>query len=314
MAPSPEQLPLVEQAIEQYWAPLGINVVVFEIDYNFAWKSHPEIQRGNPITFDQAREFAAICHKHGVRVVPLMNCLGHQSWSKQTGPLLVKHPEFDETPQLAPDNPGIYCRSWCPQAPGLDRFVFDLMDELFDAFQADGFHVGMDEVFIIGHEQCSRCAGKDPSELFALAVNHCHEHLIGKLKTSMFIWGDRLLDDQTMKYGEWESSKNNTWHAIDKIPKDIIVCDWHYEPRAEYPSVPFFQKKGFRVLPSGWRNLQAALALRAYSRANAGENMLGYMCTTWASSTGLARVVAGENSPSLKEATQLVRVIEACNE
>ena len=55
--------------------------------------------------------------------------------------------------------------------------------------------------------------------------------------------------------------------AIDLVPKDIIMCDWHYEMPAVYqkmgqknpfPSVQFFQEKGFRVLPAPWRNPASA--------------------------------------------------------
>ncbi|MCX7894917.1 MAG: hypothetical protein N2447_03040, partial [Thermoanaerobaculum sp.] len=50
------------------------------------------------------------------------------SWAKTTFPLLVKYPEFDETPQIPLDNPDIYCRSWCPLHPKVNDVVFALMD------------------------------------------------------------------------------------------------------------------------------------------------------------------------------------------
>ena len=67
-------------------------------------------------------------------------------------------------------------------------------------------------------------------------------------------------------YGEWEASKNGTFPAIDLIPKDIVLCDWHYETRyagepATYPSVRYFQEKGFRVWPSGWNSAENARML-----------------------------------------------------
>ena len=73
----------------------------------------------------------------------------------------------------------------------------------------------------------------------------------------MLMWGDRLIDANVMKYGKWEASENGTAPAIDLIPKDIIICDWHYEQRTDYPSVRYFQEKGFRVWPAGWNNVEA---------------------------------------------------------
>jgi len=58
------------------------------------------------------------------------------------------------------------------------------------------------------------------------------------------MWGDRLIDGKKYDFGEWEASTNGTAAAIDLIPKDIIVCPWHYELRSDYPSIPMFIEKG----------------------------------------------------------------------
>jgi hypothetical protein len=196
-------------------------------------------------------------------------------------PLLAKHPEFDETPGQFPQNTNIYCRSWCPQNPEVNRVVFALIDELIDGFQADAFHVGMDEVFLIASSYCPRCHGGDPARLFAKAVNDLHGHIVGQRHREMLMWGDRLLDSAQLGYSEWEASKNGTAGAVDLVPKDIIVCDWHYEKSAAYPSVPFLLGKGFRVWPSGWQPLEAAQAFSGFAMKQKAPRMLGYLCTTW---------------------------------
>ncbi|MBK9138607.1 MAG: family 20 glycosylhydrolase [Verrucomicrobia bacterium] len=312
MAPDGRQLPLVQRAIREKLAPLGVNLIVLEVNYRFAWRSHPDLADGGAITWEQARAFAEVCREHRMRLVPLFNCLGHQSWAARTAPLLTRHPEFDETPRIPADNRGIYCRSWCPQHPVVNTVVFALMDELLEAFAADALHVGMDEVFLIGHEQCDRCRGQDPAKLFARAVNDYHRHLVGRRKVEMMLWGDRLLDDTVMNYGEWEASRNGTAGAVDLIPKDIIICDWHYEPRAEYPSVPFFQEKGFRVLPSSWRNRDAALALLDYARAQDRGKVVGHLGTTWSGADAIARALLGEGGEPPGQVRQIVAALEAC--
>ena len=221
-------------------AAIGANVIVLQMDYHFDFQSHPELRDTPFITKAKAREFAKAARKAGIRVIPELECLGHQSIGGKTLPLLTKYPQFDETPGQYPGNKGIYCRSWCPQSPGLNKIVFSLIDELTDAFQADAFHVGMDEVFFMADEHCPRCHGEDPAKLFAGAVNDLHQHIVGERKLTMLMWGDRLLDAQTMHYGKWESATNGTAPAVDLIPKDIILCDWHYRAQTNYPSVPFF--------------------------------------------------------------------------
>ena len=263
-------------------AKQGVNVIILEVDYNFEFKSHPELRQGtNPITRTGARRFAALCKKHGIRLIPEFQSLGHQSWKGKTFPLLTAYPAFDLTPGAFPNNEGIYCREWDPLNPAVWRIVFQLMDEIIDAFRADAFHAGLDEIFLLGSELSPSTKGKDPGVLFADAVNKLHAHLVRKRHVEMLMWGDRLIDGKKYDLGEWEAATNGTAAAIDLIPKDIIVCPWHYEARETYPSIPIFIDKGFRVLPAGWKDVEATKALIRFSRQQAGPKMLGYMFTTW---------------------------------
>lgn len=44
MAPNPDGLPLLKRAIEEQLAPMGVNVLVFEVNYKFAYLSDPELR------------------------------------------------------------------------------------------------------------------------------------------------------------------------------------------------------------------------------------------------------------------------------
>lgn len=313
MAPYPARdISVVEQAITNVFAPAGVNMLIFEIDYRYQWKSHPELRGEQPFSEEQIKSLVDVCSKARIRLVPLFNCLGHQSWKNYNSPLIEKYPRFDETPNLPKNNPGIYCRSWCPSNPDLLPVIKDLFKELVGVFRADALHAGMDEVFIIADKDCPRCKGKQPAELFAKAVNDLHNILVKELKVQMMMWGDRLLDDSVMKYGEWESSRNNTHLAIDKIPKDIIICDWHYGLRKSYPSVDFFLSKGFKVLPSSWKNQKAALAFLNYSNnLRTNSNLYGHLCTTWVNSASLSRALLGEKTQSdeVNEVAETTKVL-----
>lgn len=298
MAPQPSGLNDVAEAITNVFAKHGVKMLIFEIDYRLKWDSHPELRGDNPLSKEQLKWLSKLCSDNNIKLVPLFNCLGHQSWKSYNSPLLTKYPQFDETPNLPKDNPGIYCRSWCPSNSDLMPIISDLFKELIEATGSDILHVGMDEVFIIANDDCPRCKGKNPADLFAKAVNDIHSAL-SKLNVKMIMWGDRLLDDSVMKYGKWEASQNGTAPAIDKIPKDIIICDWHYEPRKEYPSVKYFIEKGFKVFPSSWKNEKAALTFLEYSsqwKSNPG--LAGHLCTTWCDSAALARELLKKSKQS----------------
>jgi hypothetical protein len=261
---------------------MGLNVLILEINYNFRFKSHPELRSGqDPITSEGARKLAAICQKNGIRLIPQFQCLGHQSWKADTFPLLKAYPQLDLTPGAFPENKGIYCREWDPLNPEINKIVFPLLDEILDAFQADAMHVGMDEVFLLGSEKSPSTKGRDPAKVFAKAVTDLHQHLVHNRHVEMLMWADRLFDAQKYHWGEWEASKVGTAAALDLIPKDIILCPWHYERKESYPSIPLFLEKGFRVLPASWRKLDASKALILDSLKSNSPKMLGHLFTTW---------------------------------
>lgn len=79
-----EELPQLESR--------GINVLVLEVDYSFQFASHPELCSQPALSRAAADALAKACRTHGIRPIPLFNCLGHQSWSKTTLPLLAKYP------------------------------------------------------------------------------------------------------------------------------------------------------------------------------------------------------------------------------
>src|SRR5882762_4738336 len=67
---SDSELDALGQNLENL-AKQGVNVIILEVDYNFAFKSHPELRRGTtPITRDGARRFAALCKRLNIRLIP----------------------------------------------------------------------------------------------------------------------------------------------------------------------------------------------------------------------------------------------------
>ena len=287
---------------------MGINVLILEVDYHFNFQSHPELRQGeDPITREAAKSLAACCKKSGIRLIPEFQCLGHQSWAEQTFPLLTVYPELDVTPGFFPNNDSIYCREWDPTNPKVYEIVFPLLDEIIEAFDADAIHVGMDETFLIGRDESETTKGMDPGELFARAVNDLHSHLVGKRGVEMLLWGDRLIDGlKYPQYGEWEAAVNGTATAIDMIPKDLIICDWHYEQMETFPSIPMFLEKGFRVLPSSWRDVDAAKQFINYSYAHNEQRMLGHLFTTWS-----GKIDERIEFPSMVEGLEILFDLEA---
>ena len=224
------------------------------------------------------------------------------------------YPEFDETPKVQlpekyewPNTDELYCKSYCPLHPAVHKVVFDLIDEICEVFETDAFHAGLDEVFYIGHEQCPRCCGKDKAELFAGEVTKIRNHL-KETDRELWIWGDRLIDGKTTGIGLWEGSYNNTHRAIDLIPKDVVICDWHYE-RPD-PTAVLFAAKGFNVLTCPWQNTENALEqekllriLIAGATADMHPKYRGMLQTVWGSAKGFMDSYKGNSKSEDKSAT-----------
>ncbi len=279
---SDERLGRLAQQLPQL-AEMGINCLILEVNYGFEFESHPELRQGErPITPAGAKRFLAACRENDIELVPQFMCLAHQSWSRNTFPLLTKYPEIDLTPGAFPNNEGIYCREWDPMNPKTNEIVFALIDELVDAFEAKAFHVGMDEVFLLSSEHAPSTKNLDPADVFAKVVNDLHGHIVKKRGLVMLMWADRLIDGNQFNLGEWEASKVGTAPAVDKIPTDIILCPWHYELREKYESLPMFIEKGFRILPASWKKTDATVALIRDARANQRDGrVVGHIFTTW---------------------------------
>jgi hypothetical protein len=175
--------------------------------------------------------------------------------------------------------------------------VFPLVDEICDAFETDAFHAGLDEVFYIGEAKCPRCGGKDKSVLFADEVTRIRDRL--KLRNrELWMWGDRLLDGRTTGLGEWEASLNDTHRAVDLIPKDVVICDWHYE-RADLTAV-YFAMKGLRVVTCPWRNpepavrqVQDMVRFREQAPKAMASRFQGVVQTVWSDAGGFLRDLEG---------------------
>ena len=70
-------------------ADLGINVIVAEINYGYEYESHPDLRAASFSSKEHVEKLVAECRRRRIRLIPQFQCLGLQSWSGRTYPLLV---------------------------------------------------------------------------------------------------------------------------------------------------------------------------------------------------------------------------------
>ena len=291
-APTPDGLEQFIDFINDELVPRKVNTLVLRIGYRYEYKSHPELVSENALSKREVKKIVKACENGNIQIIPLVNLLGHQSGGSRLGNLLKTYPEFDETPHIEmpeeyvwPNPDGLYCKSYCPLHPEVHDVVFDVVDEIVEVFEAGAYHAGMDEVFYLGDDKCPRCSGRDKAELFAGEVTAIRNHL-AENKIELWIWGDRLLDGKTTGIGLWEASYNNSHRAIDMIPKDVVINDWHYE-RPD-PTAAYFALKGFKVITCPWRfpdvtkvQLQMMVDFKKYATSEVKDNYQGMLHTVW---------------------------------
>src|SRR5215831_4320038 len=75
--------------------PRHVNTLVLRVDYRYQYESHPELRAGGALSREAVKKLVAVCKTNGVRIIPHINLLGHQSWAGTLGNLLREYPEFD---------------------------------------------------------------------------------------------------------------------------------------------------------------------------------------------------------------------------
>ena len=142
----------------------------------------------------------------------------------------------------------------------------------------------MDEVFLIGHAASPSTKGKDPAEVFAKAVNDMYGHIVKKRGPDDADVGrpaDRRRALRLRRVGGLEEQH---------LAGDLHDPEGHHhlrlalrEARDSYPSVQMFLDKGFRVLPTSWKDVEASRALIEQSLGLKEPRVLGHLFPTWSS-------------------------------
>jgi len=305
-APLSEDVDDVVKFIDEYLAPRGFNMIVMQVRYRYQFRRHPEVRGYDPLSMDNVKKLLAVCRKNGIKLVPKMNLIGHQSGfpndptdgilhghndilSDIRDGLLRAYPDFDEQ---SSEKEILYSRSVCLSSRAAKTVVCELVDELMDVFEADMIHIGCDEVFNAG--LCPECSKMSRGELISNWINSINEH-VKKRGGEILIWGDRLLSVKDTGYNRWEASDDGSCSAIDMLSHDIVICDWHYDKYDKYVSVDIFANSGFKMMVSPWRDKENLKAFLSYAMEHDRGHINGVLMTTWCGSGDLAkRLLYGE--------------------
>ncbi|MGH2409815.1 MAG: family 20 glycosylhydrolase, partial [Chloroflexota bacterium] len=159
--------------------------------------------------------------------------------------------------------------------PGTYELLDDLYADHLACFRSRYFNVCSDETYDLGTGKSQVAAEREgKGRLYLGHILRLHE-LAAKYGRTMMVW-----DDIFRHYPE----------LVAEIPKDVILLNWAYEAKDEYPQVNGFHEAGLRqmVCPgtSSWNSLFPRLAnarvnIRNFVASGRRVGAMGVLNTDW---------------------------------
>ena len=252
-----------------------LNYVVLEPWGSFASEVAPWYGwKGGRMTKAEIRRLKAIADDLGVTLVPQLNVFGHATMSRiVTG----KHVALDVSPEYQPLFEPVGGWNWCLTNPETRRLLVALIAELHEAFgNPPYFHIGCDEAH---PPSCPACLKRPYSEVLVEHIRAMREAIVARGAKPM-MWHDQLLEKGDPRWtGFYAYGTKETAKAAAELPRDIVICDWHYaEAKDDYPTLTYFKELGYPVLTCPWEDKGGILAQGRFAREHGLDGVLG---TLW---------------------------------
>ncbi len=249
----------------------GFNAVVVSLVDGVRLDKAPWRPLENAWSKNELENWVSYARSKGMEVVPEIKLLTHQEkfFQDRFPDLMFNAVTYD------PRQESVY-----------DNWVFPLLDEVIELINPRVIHIGHDEAvgWNLRHRLKILNFGESmlPAKLFLADVLRVHDYL-KKRNIKTWMWGDMLISPEefpTMLDKHLHGGVNGYGKALrDKIPRDIVICDWHYfDDQMDFTSLSVMQNEGFRVIGATWKKPET---IHNFSRYAAEHNAYGMMATTW---------------------------------
>lgn len=253
------------------------NYVVLEQWGEFRSEKYPWYGfRTGKLTIAECHRLTAVAKDLGITLVPQLNVWGHATAARigcGKNAILYHAPEY--APLFEPRGGW----NWCLTNPETRKVLEGLIEELYEAFDCPPyFHLGGDEA---DGPSCATCCASPYAKILA-------EHFaamaakVESLGAKPMMWHDMLLmrGDERWK-GFYANGNDDTVALLKSMPKDLVICDWHYGPAKEdgkYPTLDYFKELGFNTLTCPWDETTGIAKQDTYAREHGLNGVLG---TVW---------------------------------
>lgn len=259
-------LPFHQKLIDRIFSRYKMNALFLESEQS-RWNHDPKVAPEWSGSRAQIKAEVEYARERGVTVYPLMQSYGHMAW------LL----DNDRNRGMAEDPKTPYAVNYSD--PKAVAYMEGFNREADDLFGAPGFHIGLDEVTMRGRFPY-RSRPKTFPQMYVQAATHWHG-FFQKRGKPLYMWADMALcaNEENPDFGTAPSAA--AAKAVrEGLPKDIIMMDWQYGERKDFPSLRRLKAAGFKnVVAATWyrpKNIQN------FALAANEAGALGAIQTTWA--------------------------------
>lgn len=242
-------------------ADYKVNLLLLEYEDKFPYRRHPVLRHPLAFTERELTAFLAKARGHGIRIVPLIQNMGHVEY-------ILKHEEFAHLRRNG------WYTEYDTSKPEALALAKDILDDVLRFHEEDEwFHVGGDECFSL-HKEAKEVAAK----LYGDHMIQVLAHVAARGKRPL-IWQDMIA-------GLPPSLRDP---LLAKIPPKTILCHW------QYSSIPRETRRG-EALEPGARVVQGAFEMERWIEIRkAGFDTLGVSCKNWGSLVPMYARYVGEN-------------------
>ena len=179
------------------------------------YPSLPGVARRDAYSWRQFERLVRAATKHRIKVVPIVNLLGHTQY-------LIKTEEWRDLNELrADDGAPLKHGQICPSHPRTLEVAEKLIRDVAPFCTAGRVHVGLDESFLLGRHPASR------ADVASLGLAGYFARYVGQLK--------HVADAQDLKLAIWADMLALLPDAIEHLPSGIAAYDWYYYAFAKHP-------------------------------------------------------------------------------
>ncbi|MBN2281647.1 MAG: family 20 glycosylhydrolase [Candidatus Marinimicrobia bacterium] len=239
------------------------NVFTLYTEHVFKLKNHPKIAPEDGLSREEIKELVDYAKSFHIEVIGNFQSFGHFH-------NILKLPEYSSLGETE--------AGWV-LSPAIEEsyhFLKDVYDEIAPAYESDLFNINCDETWGLGQ-------GASAGMVDSMGLEGVYAYHINRI--------DKLLKSHGKRIMMWGDIAVSNPDIISKLPKDLIVLSWGYDPRESFDDVILpFTKLGFdfMVCPGVncwsrvWPNHESAIInISNYIRDGFHHGALGVLNTTW---------------------------------